>query len=173
MRIITVVAGLSAVVLAGCASQPSPVVTPASQVSIRDFAGSWEGTYTSKAGRQGRMLLTMRALGDSAVGEVLMAQPGARALRPDDAPAFHKLHASSPNMLAVTFKPAGGEVIGALEPFVPSDCDCTATTILTARASGDTLWGTFETRGETMKDQVGKWRAQRKVVMVGDNPGKR
>ena len=66
MRIIT--AGLSAIVIAGCASQQSPVVTPASQVSIRDFAGSWEGTWTSKAGRQGRMLLTMRAAGDSAVG---------------------------------------------------------------------------------------------------------
>ena len=172
MRFSHAVAGVGVVLLAGCRQQPAPLAIPANPESVRALAGTWEGTYGgADARRTGTITLAIRVAGDSAVGEVLMAPPaGARLPRPDDDPASHRRHASSPTRLAVKFvAAAGGEVTGALEPFVPSDCDCTATTIFTARVFGDTISGTFETRGETMATQSGKWRALRKVVIVSSD----
>ena len=172
MRFVNVVAGAGIVLLAGCRYQAPPVPLPVNSESVRTLAGSWEGMYVgSDARKTGRMTLTMRVADDSAYGEVLMEQPSGRALKPDDEPAFHQRHASSTSVLAVKFLPApGGEVSGALEPFLQPECFCTATTIFTGRIVGDTVRGTFETRGATIGAQNGKWWAARKVVIVTESP---
>lgn len=174
MRSNNVVAMMSIVLLAGCQSHPSPVPVPDdSPAAIGALAGTWDGTYAGSDGRQaGRITLAMRVAADSAYGEVFMEQPaGRRVLRPDDEPSFHVRHASSPGLLAVKFVAApGSEISGALEPYIPQDCDCTVTTLFTVRVRGDTLRGTFETRGESIRSRTGTWWASRKMVIVSDDP---
>ena len=81
---------------------------------------------------------------------------------PADDPATHRSHARGPQMLAVRFVDIhGGEVEGALEPYVAPDCACTVSTMFRGVVRGDTIRGTFLTRGRLINDQTGVWGVMR------------
>jgi hypothetical protein len=79
-----------------------------------------------------------------------------------DDPALHRTHASTSRALAIRFvEVAGGNVEGALEPYIAPDCDCVVTTTFTGSVSADTVRGTFITRGRLMNAQTGTWSVVR------------
>jgi hypothetical protein len=156
---------LAAAVLAGgCAYRPVPVSLAGDPPSIRALAGEWNGTYRgSESNRVGNILFTITA-GDSAFGDVMMDTPaGMPVLQPADDPTAHRLHARSARFLAVRFVDiVGGEVEGALEPYVAPDCDCTVQTVFRGIVRGDTIRGTFLTRSPGWPTQHGVWSVARR-----------
>ena len=156
--------GAAALLVGGCHFQPTPVPMSGNLSSISALAGEWVGTYRGiETGRTGSITFSIRANADSAFGDVLMdAPPGVPAIQPADAPAVHQLHARSPKFLAIRFVDIyGGDVEGALEPYVAPDCDCTVTTRFTGHVYGDTIRGTFTTRGRLIGTQAGVWTVTR------------
>src|SRR4051812_4285309 len=148
----------------GCHFHPAPVPVSGDRSSIAELAGNWAGTYRGTVtDRSGSITFTIRASGDSAFGDVLMETPaGVPFLQPTDDPAIHRTHASGPRLLAVKFVHiVGGEVEGALEQYVAPDCDCVVTTKFTGRVQGDTIRGTFTTRGPMLTTQTGVWAVAR------------
>ncbi|HET9426672.1 MAG TPA: hypothetical protein VFO55_15015 [Gemmatimonadaceae bacterium] len=173
MRIGTLAAGLALVVPAACRYQPSPVALAGDSDSIRQLAGTWTGTFLGADSRRtGNIMFTVRVDADSAFGDVMMEEtPGAPILRPADEPAQHGKHARGARFLAVRFVAiVGGEVSGALEPYIAPDCDCTVRTTFIGRVLGDTVSGTYETRGALVPVQSGTWKVirQRQVSAARD-----
>lgn len=163
MRFATITIG--ALLAGGCRFQPTPVHMAGNRSSINALAGSWIGTYRgTESGRTGTINFTMKISADSAFGDVLMETPaGMPVVRPVDDPAAHRLHASSSRLLAIRFvEVAGGSVEGALEPYIAPDCDCNVTTTFTGLVRGDTIRGTFATRGRMMNPQAGVWTVARR-----------
>lgn len=155
---------LAAVLVAGCHYTPTPVHLTGERSSIRQLAGTWNGTYLgTQSGRRGSMSFTIQVAGDSAFGDVLMEMPpGVRVVEPADDPIRHARHARGPAMLAIRFVDiVGGSVEGALEPYVAPDCDCTVVTRFTGFVRGDTIRGTFVTRGRLISPQTGVWAVAR------------
>lgn len=164
MRIGIFAASVGVLMLTACQYKPTPVAIAGDPGSIRALAGTWSGTYLgTDTRRTGNITFTIRVDGDSAFGDVLMEQPpGAPVLLPADDPTLHRAHARSPQLLAVRFVGVmGGEVSGALEPYVAPDCDCTVRTTFTGRVRGDTVSGTFETRAPMLPVQTGVWSVAR------------
>jgi len=65
-------------------------------------------------------------------------------------------------MLAVRFiDVVGGLVEGDLEPYVAPDCDCTVYTTFSGAVPGDSIRGTFTTRGRLIAPQSGVWAVAR------------
>jgi len=50
-----------------------------------------------------------------------------------------------------------GGVRGVLEPYIAPDCKCTVTTRFTGAIVGDTIRGTFITRGDVIGIRDGVW----------------
>jgi hypothetical protein len=145
---------------AACHSNPVPVPTYGHPSSIAALAGTWTGTYQgTQSGRSGAISFTIRVAGDSAYGDVLMDwPPGIPIVRPADDPATHRLHASDARFLGISFVSVGAtEVEGALEPYVAPDCECTVRTVFGGSVRGDTIRGTFITRGAMIAPQTGVW----------------
>ena len=154
----------AALLVAGCHYQPTPIPMTGDRSNIKELAGTWTGTYRgTESGRTGSINFTIKVTADSAFGEVMMDTPvGVPVLQPADDPARHRLHASSPGLLAIRFVDIyGGSVEGALEPYIAPDCDCTVTTTFTGSVRGDTIRGTFLTRGRMMSAQTGVWAVVR------------
>lgn len=165
MRIGSIAAGVSLVLLAACQYHPAPVAIAGDPGTIRSLAGTWTGNYLgTDSRRSGSIVFTIRVEGDSAFGDVMMEQPlGVPVLLPADDPMQHRVHARSPQLLAVRFVAViGGEVSGALEPYVAPDCDCAVRTTFTGRVRGDSIAGTYETRGSLIGVQTGTWGVLRK-----------
>jgi hypothetical protein len=143
-----------------CHPNPTPVPTYGHPSSIAALAGKWSGTYQgTQSGRNGSISFTIRVTGDSAYGDVLMDwPPGIPIVRPIDDPAAHRLHAPDARFLAIIFVAVGAtEVEGALEPYVAPDCECTVRTVFGGQVRGDTIRGTFITRGAMLAPQTGVW----------------
>ena len=152
--------GAAALLVGGCHYRPTPVPLSGDRSSIATLAGTWTGSYRgTETGRTGSITFTIKVSGDSAFGDVLMETPlGAPALQPVDDPTAHRAHASGARLLAVRFVDIfGGDVEGALEPYLAPDCDCTVVTRFTGRVFGDTIRGTFATRGRMIATQTGAW----------------
>jgi hypothetical protein len=153
-----------ALLASGCHVRSTPVPMSGDPSSITALAGAWTGIYRgTQTERTGSITFTIRANADSAFGDVLMqTPPGAPMVQPADDPAMHRLHARGPQLLAIRFVAVyGGEVEGALEPYIAPDCDCTVVTRFTGRVVGDTIRGTFVTRGALVGPQTGVWSVVR------------
>ena len=160
MRIAPIVGGAGVVLAAACAYHPTPIPLSGDPWTIHALAGEWTGTwFGTQSGRSGTITFSMRAAGDSAFGDVLMAQPGGPPLVvAGDDPSRHRLHAQGPKFLAIKFVSVSvGEVRGQLEPYVSPDCDCVMRTTFTGRLRGDTVRGAFETRAPEIATQTGVW----------------
>jgi hypothetical protein len=74
----------------------------------------------------------------------------------------HMAHARSADVLRISFvRVAEGQVTGVLEPYVAPDCQCRVTTSFTGTVKGDTIEGTFATRGPEGLEQTGRWKVSR------------
>ena len=156
--------GAAALLVGGCHYQPTPVPMAGDRSTIVLLAGNWIGTYRgTQTDRSGSITFTIRSNADSAFGDVLMeTPPGAPRITAADAPTIHKLHARSPQLLAIKFVAIyGGDIEGALEPYNAPDCDCIVTTRFTGRVVGDSISGTFMTRGALVGPQTGVWAVKR------------
>jgi hypothetical protein len=57
---------------------------------------------------------------------------------------------------------SGDTVSGVLDPYRDPGCDCPVVTTFTGTLNGDTIEGTFSTRGSpTNTPQTGNWRVKR------------
>ena len=158
------VIGAAALLVGGCHYNPMPVPVSGDRSSIAQLAGTWNGTYLGpETGRKGNISFTIHVSGDSAYGDVLMEPPpGLMVFHPADDPIAHRKHAGSATLLAVRFIDiVGGSVEGALEPYVAPDCDCTVSTTFSGWVRGDTVRGTFTTRGRLIQPQSGVWAVAR------------
>jgi hypothetical protein len=154
----------AALVVGGCHYNPTPVPMAGDRSTIAQLAGDWAGTYRGmETDRTGSIMFTIRASGDSAFGDVLMeTPPGTARIMPADDPSRHHLHARSPQLLAIKFVAIhGGDVEGAIEPYIAPDCDCTVTTRFTGHIVRDSIGGTFITRGALIGPQTGVWSVKR------------
>jgi hypothetical protein len=151
----------AALIVGACHYQPTPVPLSGERSSIRALRGNWTGTYRgTESGRTGSITFTIRTDADSAFGEVYMDAP--QGVQAADDPRIHQRHVSNPRYLAIRFVDViGGEVEGALEPYVAPDCDCTVTTRFTGRVIADTIRGTYITRGPMIVPQTGVWAIMR------------
>jgi len=72
------------------------------------------------------------------------------------------LTASAGAILACATKPTPITVTGVLDAYRDPQCDCPVETTFTGRVNGDTIDGTFVTRGsQTAAPQTGTWRVKR------------
>jgi len=153
-----------AVTLAACRYQPSPVQLEGSASDIASMAGQWEGTYEGReSGRSGSISFQVQAGKDTAFGDVLM-QPrtGGRLVAADMESRSHAMHVTNPSLLHVTFvRIAGGQVEGALEPYIAPDCQCTVSTVFRGVQKNGALEGEFTTSGPMGLRQSGRWTVQR------------
>jgi hypothetical protein len=143
---------------------PAPVVLQGEAGDIQALAGSWTGDYSSnESGRSGSISFTVRASGDSAFGDVVMVSSAGEAIVPADiASGMHQMHAPSAAVLEIRFVNAsGGEVQGALEPYVAPDCQCVVRTVFHGVVKGDRVDGIYTTIAPNGMKQEGKWSVRR------------
>ena len=161
----TVVALVGGILLAtACRYRPEPIPVQGDRAEIARMAGTWVGEFSgTTSGRSGSITFTLKAGTDSAFGDVLMVPAGGmNPIMPADNPAEHRLHASSPQVLRVSFVTiTDGRVFGTLEPYIAPDCQCTVRTTFTGTIGTDAVDGTFVTRAPGGVEQTGRWRVVR------------
>jgi hypothetical protein len=151
-------------VATACRYRPEPIPIQGERVEIARLAGTWVGEYSGTlSGRTGSITFTLKAGTDSAFGDVLMIPVGnLNAVMAADNPIDHRLHASSPQVLRVSFvSVANGRVFGSLEPYIAPDCECTVRTTFDGAIGAGAIEGTFVTRAPGGFEQTGRWRVVR------------
>lgn len=128
------------------------------------FAGRWEGTYSSSAGRSGTIEFWVQPEGNTARGKIIMIPRGwakplgmsdeqARRDRPD---LLHELHFSEMIL-------QGDRVEGRLETYRDPDCGCDLDTSFDGLLRRDRIEGTFrshEVGGD--EEYRGVWTVERR-----------
>lgn len=153
-------------VVLACAGTPPPVTVVGTDSDLATLDGSWTGEYWgSGAGRSGSIVFEVQADSHSATGDVAMTPRGSN--RP-----LHRAHDASiaetsipaTQLLTIRFVSiAEGRVSGELDPYHALDCDCTLLTRFLGTMRGDTISGTYETRGERSAERMsGEWRVVRR-----------
>lgn len=158
---------LAAVALA-CATKPTPITVtgdPSDRVSL---AGKWSGEYQSAStGRSGSIVFNLSSSGDAANGDVVMIPRGyGKALaRFDQTTATGGTIQNTNNSQVLTIRlvrVSGDTVSGVLDAYRDPQCDCAVETTFTGTVSGDTIDGTYTTRGTPANaPQTGTWRVKR------------
>jgi len=162
------VGALAGITLA-CASKPTPITISGDSGARASLAGKWAGEYNSPAtGRSGSIVFDLSPSGDSASGDVVMVPRGyGRPLIPYGSASNTAIGATQTgaNSQVLTIKlvrVAGDTVSGVLDAYRDPECDCPVQTTFTGRISGDTIDGTFTTRGtQSNAGQTGTWRVKR------------
>lgn len=153
-------------VVLACAGTPPPVTVVGTESDFATLDGSWSGEYWgSGAGRSGSIVFEVKADSHAATGDVAMTPRGSN--RP-----LHRAHdagvgeASIPSTQLLTIRfvqIADGRVSGELDPYHSPDCNCTLLTRFLGSLRGDTISGTYETRGERTAERTsGEWRVVRR-----------
>ena len=156
---------LAAVIL-GCASKPTPINVSGDPEDRASLAGKWSGEYNSPStGRSGSIVFNLSRTGDSANGDVVMVPRGyGKALVPYERSGVN-VQAGGPTAQVLTIRMvrvAGGTVTGVLDAYRDPECDCPVETTFTGQLNGDTITGTFTTRGSpSSTQQTGTWRVKR------------
>ena len=154
---------LSGALIAACAYAGTPVPLRGSATDISRLAGRWDGEFWSdESGRRGTLLFTIRAGTDTALGDVVlnsgMTEP---VIAADARDPQHLRHSRAPEVLRVTFVAVRGEMLrGEIEPYVAPDCKCVVVTEFLGTIAGDTVLGSYDTRGPGVR-QVGRWSMRR------------
>lgn len=158
---------LVAVALA-CASKPTPVTISGDPSDRASLAGKWSGEYQSPStGRMGSIVFNLSASGDAANGDVVMIPRGyGKALLPFNqgtAAGAAMQNTNNSQVLTIKLVRVSGETVsGVLDAYRDPQCDCPVETTFTGRLSGDTIEGTFTTRGtQANAPQTGTWRVKR------------
>ena len=143
-----------------CASGiPETVPLVGAMGDVSSLVGEWSGEYDGGAsGRSGSIVFVLRSTADTARGDVMMIprtygdQTPAEGRRP--------LALRSSQVLRIAFvRVANDAVTGTLDPYTDPDCKCTVQTTFTGTVRGNTIEGTFVTRGSQLPaEQTGRWR---------------
>jgi hypothetical protein len=159
-----VITVLAAAALAACSSPP-PVPVEGTRAGLSALAGRWEGEYSSEeTGRGGSIVFTLEAGSDTAAGDVLMIPAGTtqplRGIGPGGPP--FTASGPTPEPLTIRFvRVEGGTVSGRLNPYRAPDCDCVVSTMFSGALRGDSITGTFVTRGGS-RSTAGRWKVLKK-----------
>src|SRR5213594_3683134 len=107
--------------LTACGASRAPVPLVGASADVGALTGEWAGEYSSvESGRSGSISFTLRAAGDSAVGDVIMIPAGwGRPLAPwrQDAPPSGARQ-PTPEVLTINFvRVQAGHVTGTLAPY--------------------------------------------------------
>src|SRR6266581_3237679 len=143
---------LAAVALA-CASKPTPVTVTGDTSDRASLAGKWAGEYQSSAtGRSGSIVFNLSPSGDAANGDVVMIpRDYGKALVPysqNIAGTTAMQNTNTSQVLTIKLVRVSGDTVsGVLDAYRDPQCDCPVETTFTGRLSGDTIDGTFTTRG--------------------------
>ena len=131
---------------------------------VSSLVGEWSGEYEGGAsGRAGSIVFVLRSAADTAHGDVMMIPRAVgEALTTDSRRA--PLSLRSGQVLRIAFvSVAGGAVAGTLDPYTDPDCKCTVQTTFTGTLRGNTIEGTFVTRGSQLPaEQTGRWRVTKR-----------
>ena len=155
------------IIAAACAAHRSRVPLVGPSADIRALVGHWLGEYGSPiTGRSGTIDFTVAAHGDSASGVVMMIPAGwGKPLRPWRDPALggDRGTTANPSLLTISLvRVSGGEVRGALAPYMDPETGNELRTTFQGRLSGDTISGTFATEpGERSGGATGQWKVVR------------
>jgi len=151
-----------------CASKPTPITVAGDSGDRASLAGKWVGEYNSPAtGRSGSIVFNLSPAGDAANGDVVMIPRGyGKALAPYGASSSAGVPmqntATSQVLTIKLVRVSGDSVSGVLDAYRDPQCDCPVETTFTGTVSGDTIDGTFSTRGSpTNTPQTGTWRVKR------------
>jgi hypothetical protein len=159
-------AALAGIALA-CASKPTPVTVTGEAADRASLAGKWSGEYNSPmTGRSGSIVFNLSNSGDAANGDVVMIPSGyGKALiRYDRATTTTPMQnvATSQVLTIRIVRVSGDSVSGVLDAYRDPQCDCPVETTFAGRLNGDTIEGTFTTRGsQSAGPQTGTWRVKR------------
>ena len=152
---------ISALLLAGCATNPAPVPV---QGDAARLEGQWYGDYTSvMTGRSGSIEFTLSAGADTAQGDVLMIPAGAVPAYGSSVPEPGSIP-PAPRFLRIKLvRVFGHQVAGQLDPYEDPECRCVVTTIFSGRLEGDVIEGKFFTYHEGSElASEGRWRVTRR-----------
>jgi len=149
-----------------CASKPTPVTITGDVADRASLAGRWSGEYNSPVtGRSGSIVFNLSPSGDAANGDVVMIPRGyGKALvRYDRGTMTPMQEVGNSQVLTIRLvRVAGDAVSGVLDAYRDPQCDCPVETTFTGRLNGDTIDGTFSTRGpQSTAPQTGTWRVKR------------
>ena len=143
-----------------CASTPETVPLVGSANDVSSLVGEWSGEYDGgSSGRSGNIVFVLRSAADTARGDVMMI-PRASGEQMSAEERRAPLALRSGQVLRIAFvRVAGGAVSGTLDPYTDPDCKCTVQTTFTGTVRGNTIEGTFVTRGSQLpNEQTGRWR---------------
>lgn len=146
-----------------CASTPETVPLVGSATDVSSLVGEWSGEYDGgSSGRSGNIVFVLRSAADTARGDVMMI-PRASGEQMSAEERRAPLALRSGQVLRIAFvRVAGGAVSGTLDPYTDPDCKCTVQTTFTGTVRGNTIEGTFVTRGSQLpNEQTGRWRVTR------------
>jgi hypothetical protein len=128
-------------------------------------AARWAGTYARGAARARALTLRLTDVGAGALGGELTLLVTPRAS------TFARASGPAPVRVTVPLtrgRYADGRLVLDSDPYYDAECECTVTTTYHAQVRGDTLSGTFATRGPATAAGVrGRWRA---VRLTADRP---
>jgi hypothetical protein len=150
--------------LIGCASTPEGVPLVGSAGDVSALVGEWGGEYDGgTTGRSGSIVFVLRSTADTAHGDVMMIPRAAGQAASMDA-GRAPLELRSGQVLRISFvRIADGTVSGTLDPYTEPECKCTVHTTFTGRLRGNTIEGTFVTRGAGLpREQTGRWKVTRR-----------
>ena len=111
-------------------------------------------------------MFNLSAAGDSANGDVVMIPLGyGKALTPFNQGTAGGSIQNTNNSQVLTIrlvKVSGDTVSGVLDAYRDPQCDCAVETTFTGTLNGNTINGTFNTRGtQANAPQTGTWRVKR------------
>lgn len=169
MKITQLFFAASAGVVLACASKPTPITVTGDSGDRASLAGKWTGAYNSPVtGRSGSIVFNLSRTGEAANGDVVMIPRGYdKALTPYGATTTAGASMQNPTggsqVLTIKLVRLSGDTVsGVLDAYRDPQCDCPVVTTFTGRVNGDTIDGTFVTRGsQTAAPQTGTWRVKR------------
>jgi hypothetical protein len=166
------------VAIAAVACTPAKTAPIAVAGDATALAGKWVGEYESSAtGRSGSIVFNLSPTGEAATGDVVMIPRGyGKALVPyGDAttanattvtPQSNDASRRGANLSQVLtirlVQVTGDSVSGVLDSYRDPECDCAVQTTFAGHYKGDTIEGSFITRGkQSNAPQTGTWRVKR------------
>ena len=151
-----------------CAAKQTPITVAGDTGDLASLAGKWTGDYSSAAtGRSGSIVFNLSPSGDAANGDVVMVPRGyGKPLVPYSANTTAggtMQNTNTSQVLTIKLVRVSGDTVsGFLDAYRDPSCDCPVQTTFMGRLSGDTIDGTFTTRGSPSNTpQTGTWRVKR------------
>jgi hypothetical protein len=145
-----------------CASLPDPVPVFGDIDDVSALVGEWSGEYDAgSTGRAGSIVFDLRGATETAHGDVMMI-PRTSGRVPTGQATRVPLEARRSQIISISsLRVSGGEISGTLAPYTDPDCNCTMRTTFAGTLHGDTIDGTFVTRGAG-REQSGRWSVTKK-----------